>query len=1177
MGDPADLAAVFDATARDLLRLARHLTGDRTLAEDLVQSTFLTAMERADSFDPERPLRPWLAGILLHHARHLHRKRGRRIDGDRLPKPIAEPDPAQVAVDHELDQEVDRALRSLPARDQELLGLRLREGRGGAEIARATGRDPGLVRMQLHRGLQRLRKLLPHSLIAALLQVLWQRSATAAIRSQVLVKAGLTGGLPAATSLTAGGLAVSNKALLLTATAGLLVTVSVLLLNVDQPVSPETSQQVAAPTEVDPTESAAPRPSAGATPVRIETPAADEIPSAEVTFDPPASFRNSLGGLRGRLLQADSSPVSLQDVALLELTPGEMISDLARAFDGEGRPPRFEIARSRTAEDGSFLFEGAHPRGLHAIGVDLGGPCAALRIVEIPVSTGEITSLGDLYLPPAIRLIGRVVNEEGQPIAGARVRAVPLPASLTTYTGVEHYRRGGRIINMQRDRENWAVLRPPEWMERIVERLPVPTAVTDGEGRFTLERVEIGLISTLVDHPAYVARVFGPTPSGMSGTRDQGELELLRGRLLEGRIVDGAGQPVADLQVIGGPTLAIATVAITTGECTTDSDGCFSIAALPEDAEVVLAARRGSWPAWAMHEPTYDEQVEWILPDLTWLEVLVRDAQGAPIEDAELGIARRGELDEEFLPWLDHRPAEEAGERLSPGRFRFDALLAGAYRLAIRSDRFGAHQRTVVVTTEGTSVTVDLSEPRPVPIRVVEEGSGSPVAFARVTLFGHLRDPAIDVQRTGPDGRVVLGPENHPQQRELKVRVEHPAYATLYAKVTQTEEETWVALGAGGAVRGAITDRGNPPAGPLMVAISYLGEGADVEELPRILLTDARGGFFLERLTSGRYWYEVLPRVFEKKDLLGSIAALAEGHAALEEGLFEVESNRITELAIELQPAPPSGAGLIVGSVEMDGEPMAGAQVTVIQMEHPKSERKTTGTSEVGLFQVAGVMPGRTILSVHRSSGSGIHAFPEPLYHQEFRMGQDETREFHLSLRDTPVPVRVTSRGAPVSDLLLRLEGISDELDGIDHYAVTDSTGLATIRAARSGRYLLNAFRGDLGRIEQALDVPTGGFARPLEAVLDPGTPCEGTFTLDPILAQGAQGPLRLRLRSAEPGVYWSASQRLGRDTRSFQFIGLSPGQYEITVWSGDQESSAHRFDLPPEGNRDLRIEFVAR
>ena len=50
--DARDLARVFDATAKSLLEVARHVARDPVEAQDLLQATFLTAIEVADRYRP---------------------------------------------------------------------------------------------------------------------------------------------------------------------------------------------------------------------------------------------------------------------------------------------------------------------------------------------------------------------------------------------------------------------------------------------------------------------------------------------------------------------------------------------------------------------------------------------------------------------------------------------------------------------------------------------------------------------------------------------------------------------------------------------------------------------------------------------------------------------------------------------------------------------------------------------------------------------------------------------------------------------------------------------------------------------------------------------------------------------------------------------------------------------
>ena len=79
-GDVGALAEVFDRVAPELLRLARWLVRDRHRAEDLVQETFLVALERPGTFDRSRPLTPWLVGILVNRARTA--RRDVRVDAE---------------------------------------------------------------------------------------------------------------------------------------------------------------------------------------------------------------------------------------------------------------------------------------------------------------------------------------------------------------------------------------------------------------------------------------------------------------------------------------------------------------------------------------------------------------------------------------------------------------------------------------------------------------------------------------------------------------------------------------------------------------------------------------------------------------------------------------------------------------------------------------------------------------------------------------------------------------------------------------------------------------------------------------------------------------------------------------------------------------------------------------
>ncbi len=195
-GDAAALERVFDRAAPEVLRVAFHLVGDADRAEDLVQATFLAAIEHASAWDRTRPLLPWLLGILANRARRAREASAREHDPGRLRDRMdaVEPeDPAHEAERAELRPTVDRALDQLPATYREVLTAHLLEGRRAADIARDSGRPPGTVRMQILRGLELLRRALPAGLATGAAVSLGTGRGLAAVRQSVLERAVASG------------------------------------------------------------------------------------------------------------------------------------------------------------------------------------------------------------------------------------------------------------------------------------------------------------------------------------------------------------------------------------------------------------------------------------------------------------------------------------------------------------------------------------------------------------------------------------------------------------------------------------------------------------------------------------------------------------------------------------------------------------------------------------------------------------------------------------------------------------------------------------------------------------------------------------------------------------------------------------------------------------------------
>jgi RNA polymerase sigma-70 factor (ECF subfamily) len=146
-----------------LVRFALRATRDADASRDLAQEALLAAVAQADTFGERSSLRTWVVGILAHKVTdHLRRTAVRRTesddDGDLVATPSAEDVERVVMARQELSA-VDRALRSLPDRERLALLLVDVEGADRDEACNAVGVSATHLRVLLHRGRNRLRRL----------------------------------------------------------------------------------------------------------------------------------------------------------------------------------------------------------------------------------------------------------------------------------------------------------------------------------------------------------------------------------------------------------------------------------------------------------------------------------------------------------------------------------------------------------------------------------------------------------------------------------------------------------------------------------------------------------------------------------------------------------------------------------------------------------------------------------------------------------------------------------------------------------------------------------------------------------------------------------------------------------------------------------------------------------
>lgn len=85
-GNIAGLQTLVEKYQVEAVQAAGIITGDRTLAEDIVQAAFLRAFEKIRGFDETRPFRPWFMRMVTNDAIKAavrqHRQRPLPEDGD---------------------------------------------------------------------------------------------------------------------------------------------------------------------------------------------------------------------------------------------------------------------------------------------------------------------------------------------------------------------------------------------------------------------------------------------------------------------------------------------------------------------------------------------------------------------------------------------------------------------------------------------------------------------------------------------------------------------------------------------------------------------------------------------------------------------------------------------------------------------------------------------------------------------------------------------------------------------------------------------------------------------------------------------------------------------------------------------------------------------------------------
>lgn len=184
-GDRAAFASLVARHGGALLRLATAFVKDRSLAEEVVQDTWLAALGSIDGFEGRAALRTWLFHIVANKARTRLTREGRSVPFSALAGPDEADDPAvspdrfdqrgmwkeppgrwseenpeRLAQGVETRAAIERAIAALPEAQRAVITLRDIEGLETEEICNLLGIAVSNQRVLLHRARSKVRQSL---------------------------------------------------------------------------------------------------------------------------------------------------------------------------------------------------------------------------------------------------------------------------------------------------------------------------------------------------------------------------------------------------------------------------------------------------------------------------------------------------------------------------------------------------------------------------------------------------------------------------------------------------------------------------------------------------------------------------------------------------------------------------------------------------------------------------------------------------------------------------------------------------------------------------------------------------------------------------------------------------------------------------------------------------------
>jgi len=149
---------LYEETCTEVYRTTRFLIIHQQDAEDVVSEVYLALWKSLHQYDPARPFRFWLHGLIMRKVQDWRRTSWRRLRILERKKALGTAYPHNDILQKEAEQDLFQLLTILSAKHREVIILRFYHDYTLEEIAALLHISLGTVKSRLHHALKKLRK-----------------------------------------------------------------------------------------------------------------------------------------------------------------------------------------------------------------------------------------------------------------------------------------------------------------------------------------------------------------------------------------------------------------------------------------------------------------------------------------------------------------------------------------------------------------------------------------------------------------------------------------------------------------------------------------------------------------------------------------------------------------------------------------------------------------------------------------------------------------------------------------------------------------------------------------------------------------------------------------------------------------------------------------------------------